>query len=330
MAYNPPSFASMDNIDVEELRRMLELEFQRVAEALAETTSVELRPTGTEPQRPRAGMIVYADGTNWDPGAGEGIYIYTEAGQWAKLIPALDLDYQNNWDNYVLPQDGTPPVAEAGVGGGARPRSSTALILNAPLIIEDPNIAHAKTRQILSHRIEHEWRQGPYALGWPQYRLGNPKAYLRGGVMLLANGDTGEIGLGQCNYNETTGVQMGAGFIGTRGNAVGRIYEFFLEGDPPVDSARSCEVVWTYQAGLIVRVSHDVEGTEGVDAYAVKDSLIVNEPRTLVSRETCLVIGVHVSVSAPVYNPANFTTRRIMIATSASMPAGALQLYIDP
>ena len=37
-----------------------------------------------EPLRPRDGMVVYADGSNWDPGSGEGIYAYV-AGAW---VPA--------------------------------------------------------------------------------------------------------------------------------------------------------------------------------------------------------------------------------------------------
>lgn len=37
-----------------------------------------------EPLVPSDGMIVYADGTSWDPGTGEGFYGY-ESGVWVKL-----------------------------------------------------------------------------------------------------------------------------------------------------------------------------------------------------------------------------------------------------
>ena len=37
-----------------------------------------------EPDKPRDGDLVYADGTDWDPGAGEGFYGY-ENGVWVKL-----------------------------------------------------------------------------------------------------------------------------------------------------------------------------------------------------------------------------------------------------
>ena len=34
---------------------------------------------------PQQGDIRYADGSNWNPGSGEGIYFYNAAGNWVKL-----------------------------------------------------------------------------------------------------------------------------------------------------------------------------------------------------------------------------------------------------
>jgi len=45
---------------------------------------VQLKQTNAPPPKPRAGLVVYADGTNWNPGAGEGIYAFF-AGMWNKL-----------------------------------------------------------------------------------------------------------------------------------------------------------------------------------------------------------------------------------------------------
>jgi hypothetical protein len=45
---------------------------------------VRVVPIHTEPDKPRDGMLVYADGTDWNPGAGEGIYGYVN-GAWSKL-----------------------------------------------------------------------------------------------------------------------------------------------------------------------------------------------------------------------------------------------------
>lgn len=37
------------------------------------------------PTKPTQGDIRYADGTSWDPGSGEGIYLYDSGGSWVKL-----------------------------------------------------------------------------------------------------------------------------------------------------------------------------------------------------------------------------------------------------
>lgn len=71
--------------DPEALRRWIAEEFRRLSSTLQETVALDLRPVYREPTRPRAGMIVYADGTSWNPGAGEGVYTYTIAGAWSKL-----------------------------------------------------------------------------------------------------------------------------------------------------------------------------------------------------------------------------------------------------
>jgi len=62
--------------DLDDLREWIEAELQKLEEAQAETTEVELRPVFAEPPRPREGMIVYADGVEWNPGSGKGIYNY--------------------------------------------------------------------------------------------------------------------------------------------------------------------------------------------------------------------------------------------------------------
>lgn len=41
--------------------------------------------TNVVPAKPRAGDIRYADGTNWNPGSGEGLYLYLSTGAWSSL-----------------------------------------------------------------------------------------------------------------------------------------------------------------------------------------------------------------------------------------------------
>jgi hypothetical protein len=75
----PPEFAN-----VSEAREWFVNELRRVSEEFNETIAIELRQVGKAPTRPREGMIVSADGTNWNPGAGAGAYEYL-GGVWVKL-----------------------------------------------------------------------------------------------------------------------------------------------------------------------------------------------------------------------------------------------------
>lgn len=81
MPYNPTIFKGST---LEEHKRWVQDELQRLARTLNETIALDLRPVHVEPLKPREGMIVYADGTDWNPGAGKGSYEYRGAA-WFKL-----------------------------------------------------------------------------------------------------------------------------------------------------------------------------------------------------------------------------------------------------
>lgn len=60
-------------------------EIERINNALESGWAHELLEKLTqEPTRKRVGMMVYADGSLWNPGGGEGIYTLTSTG-WQKL-----------------------------------------------------------------------------------------------------------------------------------------------------------------------------------------------------------------------------------------------------
>jgi ABC-type sulfate/molybdate transport systems ATPase subunit len=62
------------------------VELRRLADVLSNLTmdSVFLTQLNAEPAKYADGMVVYADGTNWNPGSGEGVYArYNSA--WNKL-----------------------------------------------------------------------------------------------------------------------------------------------------------------------------------------------------------------------------------------------------
>jgi hypothetical protein len=62
-----------------DLARYVETQFTRLSSALEVAEDVQLVEQHSEPQRPRDGLIVLADGTNWDPGSGAGYYGYHNA-----------------------------------------------------------------------------------------------------------------------------------------------------------------------------------------------------------------------------------------------------------
>ena len=60
-------------------------ELQALAQAArASVPSVQLQPLSVEPSKPRIGLVVFADGTNWNPGSGAGVYVRKAAG-WSFL-----------------------------------------------------------------------------------------------------------------------------------------------------------------------------------------------------------------------------------------------------
>ena len=61
-------------------------EFRHLSDTLSEleTDTVLLKEWNAEPVKLYNGLVVYADGTNWNPGSGRGVYAY-ESGSWKLL-----------------------------------------------------------------------------------------------------------------------------------------------------------------------------------------------------------------------------------------------------
>jgi hypothetical protein len=68
--YNPRPVPPDFNAD------FLDAELKAISNAMGDTLALELRVRHAIPIRPREGMIVYADGTVWNPGSGKGWYGY--------------------------------------------------------------------------------------------------------------------------------------------------------------------------------------------------------------------------------------------------------------
>lgn len=68
---------TMDAGSFQNFANWVEQELGAVSREMGETTVLELRVSYREPERPRSGMLVCADGAEWDPvGAGGGLHVY--------------------------------------------------------------------------------------------------------------------------------------------------------------------------------------------------------------------------------------------------------------
>jgi hypothetical protein len=62
----------------------LQKELEEISKNFNLQDLVQLATLGAPPAKPRNGMIVYANGSTWNPGGGEGYYGF-RAGAWRKL-----------------------------------------------------------------------------------------------------------------------------------------------------------------------------------------------------------------------------------------------------
>lgn len=72
-----------------ELMRWLQQELMRISQTFEAAPAYYIDKFHREPDRPREGAIVLADGSDWDPGAGGGAYIYREGVGWVPLFTYL-------------------------------------------------------------------------------------------------------------------------------------------------------------------------------------------------------------------------------------------------
>ena len=68
----------------EDFQKWAQQEFQKLEAVFSSLDFIILKETNVVPAKPRTGMVVLADGTNWNPGSGAGFYGYY-GGAWSKL-----------------------------------------------------------------------------------------------------------------------------------------------------------------------------------------------------------------------------------------------------
>lgn len=72
-------------VPTENLAAFLRDELPRISQAIdAPVEARQWKVLYAEPTKYSAGMVVYADGTTWNPGSGEGLYVRTSSA-WVKL-----------------------------------------------------------------------------------------------------------------------------------------------------------------------------------------------------------------------------------------------------
>lgn len=86
MAYTPSSagLPPGGSPEVSALKDFVIRELEEIARTFRLMDNVQLVELHSEPVRPRAGLVVFADGTDWNPGSGKGVYVYTGSA-WSKL-----------------------------------------------------------------------------------------------------------------------------------------------------------------------------------------------------------------------------------------------------
>jgi hypothetical protein len=70
--------------DSSALPAYLQRELLRIGAAFSLALAREVEFLNVEPAKPREGWVRGADGTNWNPGSGKGVYVYY-SGAWNKL-----------------------------------------------------------------------------------------------------------------------------------------------------------------------------------------------------------------------------------------------------
>ena len=76
---------SPSNVPFGNLTSWLQQELARIAASWGQIDFLEFTVHHAAPAKPKAGRVYYADGTNWNPGGGEGLYLYLSNGTWQKL-----------------------------------------------------------------------------------------------------------------------------------------------------------------------------------------------------------------------------------------------------
>lgn len=81
MAYNP---SNAFGTSLDEIREWVQKELQKIQQEFVLQDFIRLKTMNAPPKKVFDGLTVLADGTDWNPGSGQGVYTYYNA-TWHKL-----------------------------------------------------------------------------------------------------------------------------------------------------------------------------------------------------------------------------------------------------
>ena len=84
MSYEPGVHPTVSGEDSKQLLHFVMREFREIASQFSQVEDVRLKELHVEPTKPRNGMIILADGINFNPGKGGGFYGRSD-GAWVFL-----------------------------------------------------------------------------------------------------------------------------------------------------------------------------------------------------------------------------------------------------
>lgn len=86
MPYKPDTISEATELSTRDLVQFLSRELQKIGDSFLPIEQGRLNVLYVEPPKKRQGMVAYADGTQWNPGEGEGLYAF-DGTTWRRLAP---------------------------------------------------------------------------------------------------------------------------------------------------------------------------------------------------------------------------------------------------
>ena len=80
LQYEPKGPPNVSDSELQSVVQWLFEELQQIANLSRSQEDLQFDPTNIAPTKPTVSEVRWADGTNWNPGGGAGLYEYTGAG----------------------------------------------------------------------------------------------------------------------------------------------------------------------------------------------------------------------------------------------------------